>query len=158
MDDLELSKLLSGVEFGPDDIRKQLQESLLVDAQKYDKNRNRYVFDQLKNTNPELAAIAMNETSGGLNLNHPVDKKSGTQAGGLFALMPRTVTDTMQRNPDLQQTYPNLNNMAGDWKTNHADITKYIENNPQVAQALAQKNLDRAKKVFDGDLDKTAMS
>jgi hypothetical protein len=158
MDDQKLSDILGGIKFSDEDLREKLRLELLEEAKSFDKNPNRHVFNQLKETNPELAAIAMNETSGGINLNHPVDKKSGTQAGGLFALMPRTVSDIMGRDQELQTRYPDLSNLSKDWKTNHVAITDLIEKNPQVAQKLAEKHYNRAKSRFKGDLDRTANS
>lgn len=56
----------------------------------------------------ELQAIAMNESSGGLNMNH-VRMKSGMhkgdRAGGAFGLMPKTAIEIISKNEQLNKKY-----------------------------------------------------
>jgi len=58
----------------------------------------------------ELQALAMIESSGGRNLDHPVVEHGlnrGTRAGGAFGMMPKTAKDIISRTPALRKKYGN---------------------------------------------------
>lgn len=94
----------------------------------------------------ELKAIAMIETSGGANLNHPVITKGmhkGTQAAGHFGLMPLTVRDLVSKNKRLNQRYSYLLELTND------EITDAINNDSRMDRDIALTFWKQLRKKFD---------
>lgn len=100
---------------------------------------NREMFHQVKQEVPLLGAIAAAESSGGLNTNHAFDPKSGTKAGGMFAVMPRTAYDALKRNKELSAKYPDLTQAAQ--KDDHGAFTKAFNSDPAIAREFAEEQL-----------------
>lgn len=109
------------------------------------------VFQRVSKENPLLGAIAMNETSGGKNLHHATDPKSGMTAGGMFGMMPATATDVLHNNPQLVAKYPELAAASKDLKTNHAVFTRFFNSNPEGAAEFAKAHLIHNMKQLGND-------
>lgn len=82
----------------------------------------------------ELDAIAINETGGGINLNHVELTKGihkGTRAGGNYGLMPWTVVDLIKASPVLKRRYEDLLLMSPN------EITEVLNENPKISRDIA---------------------
>ena len=69
------------------------------------------VLLEVKKETPYLGGIAMVESSGGKNLEHPTLQSGmhkGQKAGGMFGMMPLTAKETLKLNPELARHYPEL--------------------------------------------------
>lgn len=102
---------------------------------------------------PDLKHISMIESSGGKNKNHEVTHvglNAGDTAGGATGLMPITVQETLKRNPDLGKKYAHLANAS------HGEITKEINNNPEMEAEIANHHWARLSHAFKGDRMKMA--
>lgn len=94
----------------------------------------------------ELKAIAMIETSGGINLNHPVIKRGmhkGTKASGHFGLMPLTIRDLVSKSKRLNQRYSYLLDMTND------EITAAINTDSRMDREIALTFWKQLRKRFD---------
>ncbi len=119
---------------------------------------NMEVYNDLSLQDPELAAIAMIETSGGKNTNHALDPNSGMTAGGMFGMMPTSASDVVRLDPSIAEKYPEMVELAKDLKGNHPKITEFFNNNPEAAAEFAKSKYERNKKKLGGDLDATSYS
>jgi hypothetical protein len=114
--------------------------------------------EHMKEENPELASIAMNESSAGRNIAHATDSKSGMTAAGTYGLMPYTVHDTFNDDIELQVKYPELHEMVKNYKDRHPEITEYINNNPMAGEDIARVLYKRKLNQMGGDRDLTLNS
>lgn len=113
----------------------------------------------IRSKNPQLHAIAMQESSGGTNLDHPVikDPKSmhyGMAAGGAWAMMPHTAAYVLKKNPKFKERFPELADKLADVDANHKNITNFFKQNPTAAFSFAKALYDGLKKHHKGDLNK----
>lgn len=101
--------------------------------------------DQLQ---PDLEKIAMIESSGGKNKHHEMTHaglNKGQRAGGSTGLMPIMFKETLQKNPELAEKYPDLLHAP------HKKITAAINDNPGMEAEVANAHWDRLEKIFGGD-------
>ncbi len=144
MDPLQkLRELIAG---NQESVLKELLQSRLLErkdpAVKQPKT-NREMYQALTQEEPFLKAISAVESSGGLDVAHNPDPKSGTTAGGMFGFMPRTGYDVLKRNPELRAKYPQLQEAA--LSDDHAAFTEALNTDPQLARDLAQDHLKHNK-------------
>lgn len=110
---------------------------------------------RLKSTDPELSAIAQNESSGGTNLNFPQVKSGlnkGQKAGGPFGMMPLTAQELLKRNPQLAEEYPDIQQASPE------HVTEILNSDPDGATDLARQEFLRRMNLFGGDKEKAAHS
>lgn len=113
------------------------------------------LIHKLKSTDPELSAIAQNESSGGINLDFPTVESGlnkGQKAGGPFGMMPLTAQELLKRNPKLAEEYPDIQQA----KPEH--ITEILNADPDAATDLARQEFLRRMNLFGGDKEKAAHS
>lgn len=139
----------------------RIQQTPKYDKKEIDLSRmpsgHQQVFTNLKKKNPALAAIAMNESSGGINYNHetisnPKSMHHGMTAGGMFGLMPITVGETVRKSKILKDKYPQLAEYTKDLeavKTNHKKITELINSDPHISIDIAENLFDKKKQKFN---------
>jgi|SRR5581483_5825224 len=101
---------------------------------------------------PVLRALAIQESSGGKNLNHETitNEKSmhaGQTAGGPWGMMPKTAGYIMSVDKSLAQKYPDMQKLIGDIDTNHQSITKLLNDNPEMAADMAKSLLNHIKRI-----------
>jgi len=96
-----------------------------------------------------LNAMRQVETSGGQNLNHP-QAANGMTAIGSYALMPDTIRDTVKMNPDLKRNHPRILALQ------NKDMAHYLQDNPELEQAVAERHLNRLEHHFGHDPSKIA--
>jgi len=116
------------------------------------------VYSELALKDPELAAIAMIESSGGKNTAHTLDPKSGMTAGGMFGMMPGSASDIVRLDKSISAKYPEIVELVKDLPANHPKITEFFNNNPEAAAEFARSKYQRNKNRLGGDLDQTAYS
>ena len=94
-----------------------------------------------------LNTIAAVETQHGKNMQHkPVGGiHGGESAFGKYGLMPNTIRETIGMNRDLKQKYKQGLSLKGD------DMRRYMEDNPGLEDAVAQKHLQRLEHHFGKD-------
>jgi hypothetical protein len=111
------------------------------------------LIQRLQAEDPDLYAIAQNETTGGQNLNHKPVKaglNKGHTAGGAWGMMPITAQEIVKR--QFQQQYPDI------LEATPERITEILNNDPGTAYALAKAEYDRRLKLMGGDKSRTAYS
>lgn len=142
-----------------DDYQETMRQKLLsLAAHKPNRKKSDLeVYADLTKNDPELAAIAMIESSGGKNLKHEMDPKSGMTAGGMFGMMPYTASDVVRLDKNLANKYSDIADLAKDYKTNHSKITEFFNTNPEAAAEFAKSHYNRAKTRLQ-DPNKTAYS
>jgi hypothetical protein len=69
----------------------------------------------------------------------------GEHAFGRFGLMPQTIRETIQMHSDLRGKHAKALNLKGD------DMRRYMEDNPGLENAVAQKHLQRLEHHFGKD-------
>jgi len=111
-------------------------------------------FNKLKQRRPELAAIAMHESSGGVNYDHktidnPKSMHHGMTAGGMFGLMPITISEVVSRSKSLKNKYPQLAKYVEDVKANHGKITELLNSDPQISIDIGENLFDRKMQKFN---------
>jgi len=111
------------------------------------------------NTKEFLKRISQLESSGGQNTDHPVVQsgiQEGEQAIGQYALMPNTVRELINRRR-LQgnEISPELQNIH---KMPSPDMKKYIEENPNIEDDLANQLATKVIQGQVGDEDRAAYS
>lgn len=135
----------------------EIEQTSKPDKKQIDLSRmpsgHQQAFTNLKKKNPALAAIAMHESSGAVNYDHktidnPNSMHHGMTAGGMFGLMPITVSETISRNKAIAKKYPELAEHAKDVKANHKKITEMLNSDPQISIDIAEKLMDRKKSKF----------
>jgi hypothetical protein len=91
-----------------------------------------------------LASIAQVESSKGKNVSYPAvgGIHHGESAVGKYGLMPNTIRETIHMNPDLKNKYGKGLNLKGD------DMRRYMQDNPEMEDAVAQKHLQRLEHHF----------
>lgn len=104
------------------------------------------VYNELSANNPELAAIAMIESSGGKDYSHDPDPKSGMTAGGMFGMMPRTASDIIRLDSNLAARYPEMAEYTQNLDASHPKITEFFNTNPEAAAEFALSHYNRVKK------------
>jgi hypothetical protein len=114
------------------------------------KSEIKNAYNEIAKRSPILGAIGAHESAGGENLNHKTikDRNSmhfGHTAGGAFGMMPITAAEVISKDKDLSSKYPDLATLAKDVKTNHKKITDLLNNDPHVANSLAESLLKRNK-------------
>lgn len=139
------------------DPREDLRQRLLTLAEKNKKRSDLEVYQDLTKTDPELAAIAMIESSGGQNYKHNLDPNSGMTAGGMFGMMPFTASDVVRLDKDIAGKYPEIVQYTKDLPKEHAKITEFFNSNPEAAVEFAKSHYKRAKDRL-GDSDTAAYS
>lgn len=113
------------------------------------------LLQRLKSTDPELSAIAQNESSGGKDMNYPTVQKGlnkGQKAGGPFGMMPLTAQELLKRDPKLAEEYPDIQQAAPE------KITEILNSDPDAALELARAEYLRRLNLFGGDKAKAAHS
>lgn len=116
-------------------------------------------IDSIKDTNPVLHAIALQESSGGKNTSHktitnPKSTHYGHTAGGAYGLMPNTVAEVFKRSKNLPTVYPKVVEMLKDVKGNHKKITKMLNEKPVFSQDVAEALFNGLSKHHGGDINK----
>jgi hypothetical protein len=112
-------------------------------------------IQRLKESDPDLYALAQNESSGGQNLAHSqvnAGLNKGTTAGGPWGMMPLTAKEIVARNSAFKQQFPDIE------QTDPAKITEILNNDPSTAYALAKAEYERRLKLMGGDKSRTAYS
>ncbi len=112
------------------------------------------IIEQLRESNPELYALAQVESSGGKNLKHElIDSglNKGTRAGGAFGITPLEAQEIIKRE-GLSEEYPDVLQGTPD------DITNILNYDPELSEVLAKKEFERRKNVLGGDAEKAAYS
>ncbi len=141
-----LLQLKADLDSAPDRTRQQLLP--LVKKPK----SNLDVYSELALEDPNLAAIAMIETSGGTDPRpHDIDLNSGMTAGGMFGMMPGTASDVVRLDKSIAQKYPEIVEYTKDLKNFHPKITEFFNNNPEAALEFAKSQYARAKKRLGDD-------
>lgn len=99
------------------------------------------------NSKRMLNTIATVETENGRNTAHsPVGGiHGGESAFGKYGLMPNTIRETIGMNRDLKGKHAKALNLKGD------DMRRYMEDNPGLEDAVAQKHLQRLEHHFGQD-------
>lgn len=101
----------------------------------------------------DLKNISMIESSYGKFKNHKkttVGLNAGHTAGGSTGLMPITIKETVKKNPHLMAKYGHL-------VDSHPDhVTKFINQNPNVENEIANTHWKRLGKVFGTDTSRKA--
>lgn len=110
-----------------------------------------HVVESIKDSHPELFAIAQVESSGGKNISHRTIKNPnsvhfGHKAGGAFGLMPHFVALTVSKDDALKQKYPQLAELASDVGKNHHKITELLNSNPELDKDVATTAFKYIKK------------
>lgn len=97
-----------------------------------------------------LNTIAAVETENGKNMQHkPVGGiHGGESAFGKYGLMPNTIRETIGMNRDLKSKHGKAVALKGD------DMRRYMEDNPGLEDAVAQKHLQRLEHHFGQDPQK----
>ena len=97
-----------------------------------------------------LNAIAQVESSGGKMQQH----KPTTQgtAYGKYALMPDTIKETIHMNPDLRAKYAKGMSLKGQ------DLQNYMQDNPGLEDAIADRHLQRLEHHFGQNPDKVGFA
>lgn len=97
-----------------------------------------------------LRTIASVETQSGKNMQHkPVGGiHGGESAFGKYGLMPNTIRETISMNRDLKTKYGKAVSLKGD------DMRRYMEDNPGLEDAIAQRHLQRLEHHFGQDPSK----
>ena len=96
-----------------------------------------------------LNAMRTVESSGGQNINH-AQASNGQTAIGQYALMPDTIRDTVKMNPDLKRHHPRILALQ------NKDMAHYLQDNPELEQAVAERHLHRLEHHFGNDPSKIA--
>lgn len=107
--------------------------------------------------NPDLKAINMVESSGGINTRHAMmhsGPHKGTRAYGRFGLMPMTILETVNKSPALSNKYPQFHGL--DYKKDHAKIHKLMSQNPQAEIDIANTHWKKLSNNFGGNKNKMA--
>ena len=96
------------------------------------------------NSKRMLASIADVESSKGKNENYPAvgGIHHGESAVGRYGLMPNTIRETVHMNRDLKSKYGKALNLKGD------DMRRYIHDNPDFENAVAEHHLKRLEHHF----------
>lgn len=150
---------LKGLRLEEGDFRQSLQDKLMSLAEKRPRSKSDMeVYAELSKTDPELAAIAMIESSGGKNYKHVMDPKSQMTAGGMFGMMPYTAHDVVKLDTELAKKYPQMVDLTKDYKNTHPQITEFFNNNPEAAVEFAKSLYNRNKSKLGGDTEKAALS
>jgi len=105
-----------------------------------------------------LNTLAMIESSGGKNFNHPTIESGiheGHQAVGTYGLMPNTVNEVVNRMQSEGKGFPNLTKLVG---REPQQIKAAIEQNPQDEQRLAEYLAKHVLAKQQGDEEKAAYS
>jgi 2'-5' RNA ligase len=93
-----------------------------------------------------LNTIAQIESASG-KLTHHKPTSKGT-AYGKYGLMPDTIKETIHLNPDLRQQHGRAMSLQGD------DLSHYMQDNPGLEDAIADKHLKRLEHHFGDDTGK----
>lgn len=107
--------------------------------------------------NPDLKAINMVESSGGLQTRHAMmhsGPHKGTRAYGRFGLMPMVILETINKNPALANKYPQF--LGLNYKKDHAKIHKLMSQSPQAEVDIANTHWKKLSNNFGGDKNKMA--
>ena len=102
---------------------------------------------------PDLVSISAIESNYGKNKKHRKvlhGVNLGHTAAGATGLMPLTVKDTVKRNKDLAERYPQTISM------NHDDLTDFINKNPGVENKIANTHYNRLLKIFGKNKNRAA--
>lgn len=113
------------------------------------------LIERLKTTDPELYALAQNESSGGINLNYPIIHKGinkGHKAGGPFGMTPTTAKEIVNRNPANTESYPDIKQF------NPEEVSNILNNDYDTAIDLARQEYLRRLSEFGGDKARAAHS
>lgn len=103
----------------------------------------------------QLRPIAMIESSGGKNTNHPVvtaGLSKDQKAIGAHGLMPLTVSEVIKKNPQLQHKYPELVNLNPKIAADHDKIHDIIKKTPNAYTEIINNHWKRLNDRFHGDL------
>jgi len=97
-----------------------------------------------------LSSIAQVESSKGKNTQYPAvgGIHHGESAVGKYGLMPNTIRETIHMNRDLSAKHKKALNLKGD------DMRRYIQDNPGLDDAIAQKHLQRLEHHFGQNTSK----
>jgi ribosomal protein S27E len=131
-----------------------------VEAPNYQAQNEKFV-NSIKAKNPFLYAVAMQESSGGANINHATIKTGmhkGHNAGGPWGIMPNTAAYILKKNPALAKKYPELANQIQDVNANHKMITDELNRHPDLSYDLADSLYRGLKKHHKGDINKISHS
>lgn len=99
----------------------------------------------------QMKALAMVESSGGQNLQHALVTKGlnkGHTAGGPWGLMPISAAETLKKNPQLGQKYPEFGKMLQNIDQNKEAITQMLNDNPELAYDFSSAKFKRNLKEF----------
>lgn len=142
----DVVSLLKGLRSDQGDFNENLRSKLLTLAEQPPKKKNDLeVYNDLTQNDPELAAIAMIESSGGKNYKHNTDPNSGMTAGGMFGMMPFTASDVVRLDKGIAEKYPDIVEYTKNLKESHPKITEFFNTNPEAAVEFAKSHYMRAK-------------
>jgi ribosomal protein L12E/L44/L45/RPP1/RPP2 len=123
---------------------------------------HKQMVESIRQSNPELYALAQVESSGGKKyddhdtMTHGMHK--GQTAAGPWGHMPNTVAYTLKISPKLAKKYQDISKLTRDVKGNHQKISEAVNQNPQLALDLAKTLFGHLKRLHGNDLDKVVHS
>lgn len=109
--------------------------------------------DRMALLNPEVRAIAFNESSGGKNIAHkPVTYglNKGDTAAGATGMMPKTALDAIENNKELMEKYGNL------LETSPKKVTKFLNENPDAVADISNAHWQTIQKAIPDDPERQA--
>lgn len=113
------------------------------------------LIERIKKIDPDLYALAQNESSGGANLTHhkvASGLNKGHTAGGPWGMMPITAKETVGRSDAFKHEYPDISQLPPD------AVTNVLNTDPSTAYVLAKAEYDRRLQELGGDKSRTAYS
>jgi hypothetical protein len=117
------------------------------------------VYNDVAKRNPLLGAIGAHESTKGERYDkHHMTTVPGMHyghtAGGTFGMMPVDAAELINKNKELAAKYPNMVGLTKDVNANHKSITAQLNNNPEMAAALAEAKLNhnKSKHLTDDEL------
>lgn len=145
----DVVSLLKSLRSDQGDFNENLRSKLLTLAEQPKlppkRKTDMEVYNELSQNDPELAAIAMIESSGGKNYKHSMDPNSGMTAGGMFGMMPFTASDVVRLDKGIAEKYPDIVEYTKNLKESHPKITEFFNTNPEAAVEFAKSHYMRAK-------------
>lgn len=129
-----------------------LGASLLTTSVSTEPKQKAYKEESVK-LHPDLISISAIESNYGKNKKHRKvlhGVNLGHTAAGATGLMPLTVKDTVKKDKDLSERYPQTISM------NHDDLTNFINKNPSIENKIANKHYNRLLKIFSNNKNRAA--
>ena len=113
------------------------------------------LMNRIKKLDPDLYALAQNESSGGINMAHSEVSRGlnkGTKAGGPWGMMPLTAKEVVGRSDAFKESYPDITQLSPE------QVSHVLNYDPETAYALARAEYERRLQALEGDKQKAAYS